>query len=163
MLREEFAQPQRDPASHYGPARAILDLAFDAFIEVGGAGVVMEWNSKAEETFGWARFEVLGRPLSEIILYPRHRLSFDEALSQFRATASGSTVSRPFETKALHRDGREFYIEVVALRVDGAECVPIIIRDITERWKRDKALRAGEKKAILDWLEDGYFEVIHDK
>ncbi len=41
----------------------------EAYLEVDGAGVVVEWNPRAEEVFGWRRAEVVGR-LAEATLLP---------------------------------------------------------------------------------------------
>src|ERR1700736_1740323 len=40
----------------------------DAFLEVDGSGVVIEWNPRAEEMFGWGREEVVGRPVGETLM-----------------------------------------------------------------------------------------------
>src|SRR5258708_26761195 len=48
-------------------ARAILDLAFDAFVEVDSEGLITAWNSAAESTFGWPRSEVIGQPCRMIV------------------------------------------------------------------------------------------------
>ncbi len=40
----------------------------DAFLEVDAAGLIMEWNPRAEELFGWTRDEVLGRPAGEAVI-----------------------------------------------------------------------------------------------
>jgi PAS domain-containing protein len=37
----------------------------EPFLEVDGSGVVIEWNPRAEEVFGWMRHEVVGRPVSD--------------------------------------------------------------------------------------------------
>ena len=38
------------------------------FLEVDGAGAVVEWNPRAEEVFGWSRNQVVGRPIVETVL-----------------------------------------------------------------------------------------------
>lgn len=40
----------------------------DAFLEVDAAGLIVEWNGRAEELFGWTRDEVIGRPAGETVL-----------------------------------------------------------------------------------------------
>jgi diguanylate cyclase (GGDEF)-like protein len=40
----------------------------EPYLEVDGAGVVAEWNPRAEEVFGWRRDEVVGRPAVETLL-----------------------------------------------------------------------------------------------
>jgi diguanylate cyclase (GGDEF)-like protein/PAS domain S-box-containing protein len=40
----------------------------EAYLEVDGAGVVVEWNPRAEEVFGWRRAEVVGRLAAATLL-----------------------------------------------------------------------------------------------
>jgi diguanylate cyclase (GGDEF)-like protein/PAS domain S-box-containing protein len=40
----------------------------DPFIEVDATGLIIEWNPRAEEMFGWTRDELLGRPATETVL-----------------------------------------------------------------------------------------------
>jgi diguanylate cyclase (GGDEF)-like protein len=40
----------------------------EAYLEVNGEGVVVEWNPRAEEEFGWQRDEVVDRPAVETLL-----------------------------------------------------------------------------------------------
>jgi diguanylate cyclase (GGDEF)-like protein/PAS domain S-box-containing protein len=48
----------------------LVSLCPDAFLEVDGGGVVIEWNQRAEEVFGWRREEVVGRSIAETLLPP---------------------------------------------------------------------------------------------
>ncbi len=45
-------------------ARAIIDTALDAFVQLDDTGTVIGWSPKAEEMFGWSRQEVIGRKLA---------------------------------------------------------------------------------------------------
>ena len=42
----------------------------EPYLEVDGDGVVIEWNPRAEEVFGWQRNEVVGRPVTEHLVAP---------------------------------------------------------------------------------------------
>ena len=44
-------------------ARAILDTALDAFVQIDESGTVTGWSPKSEELFGWPSHEVIGRKL----------------------------------------------------------------------------------------------------
>src|SRR3546814_20763576 len=41
-------------------ARGVLNTALDAYIRMDQDGLITEWNTMAEHTFGWARSEVKG-------------------------------------------------------------------------------------------------------
>ncbi len=65
-----------DPGSSPEPcatAERFLQMVMvcpDAFLEVSDAGVVTEWNPRAEELFGWRRDEVVGHPIVETLVPP---------------------------------------------------------------------------------------------
>jgi diguanylate cyclase (GGDEF)-like protein len=40
----------------------------DPFLEVDSGGVVVEWNPRAEEVFGWPRDQVIGRSIAETLV-----------------------------------------------------------------------------------------------
>src|SRR5579862_8416295 len=61
---------------------AVLEFAFDAFVEVDAAGIVTGWNSRAEKAYGRRRAEVIGRP-AQVMVPDRHRENFDTLLTSF--------------------------------------------------------------------------------
>ena len=143
--------------------RGILEIAFDATIEMDSKGVITGWGSKAESIFGWTQSEVLGRVLSDVAVPPRYREPYQQALEDLLASGKNPVASKWMETKALHRDGGQFDIEVVlsALR-HGESCqVSIFACDISQRKQLERSLRISEERTqtILDRIQDGCFEV----
>jgi PAS domain S-box-containing protein len=51
----------------------IIESALDCIIIMDDRGLITEFNPAAERTFGHARAAVVGRPLAEVIIPPRHR------------------------------------------------------------------------------------------
>ena len=88
----------------------IFESALDAFVGMDDVGTIVDWNAKAEETFGWQREEVLGKSLSETIIPQHFRDQHVVGLDRFRKTGkdSGNMLNQRVETTALHRDGHEF-------------------------------------------------------
>ncbi len=54
-------------------AEHVLDSMLDAFIEVDSDGVILLWNGKAEEMFGWSKSEVVGCYVQDMIVPERYR------------------------------------------------------------------------------------------
>ena len=54
-------------------ARNIIETALDAFIQMDDNGAILNWNSQAEQIFGWPREEVLGKNLIELIVVDGRR------------------------------------------------------------------------------------------
>jgi PAS domain S-box-containing protein len=122
--------------------RLIVDTALDAVVTIDLDGRITGWNAQAERSFGWSRGEVLGRILAETIIPPRHRSAHEAGLRRYRASGLGSVVNRRLELSALHRDGREFPVELSISPVSTAAGTTFsaFVRDITERRRVEAAI-----------------------
>jgi len=120
--------------------RTITETANDAIICIDPAGKVYLWNRKAEEIFGYAAAEAVGRNLHELITPQRYREQAGQAMRHFAQTGSGPIVGTTRQLDARRKDGSEFPIElsVSAMNIHGEWHATGIIRDITER-KQDEA------------------------
>lgn len=124
--------------------RRIAESVGDAFIFADPQGIIRLWSPGAERIFGYSEEEALGKSLDIIVpenLRSRHWEGY------YRVMDTGETVygSELLAVPALCRDGRRISIEfTIALvrdpkgRILGAGAV---IRDVTEKWKREKELR----------------------
>jgi two-component system, cell cycle sensor histidine kinase and response regulator CckA len=150
-----LAQSARQRARHAEAAEAtlrasefrfrnILDSALDAVVMMDSGGLIVSWNRRAEALFGWARDEVVGRPLSELIIPGRYREAHTRGLARFLATGEGPVIGRRIELSALRRDGSEFPIEltVTVLEQDGRFLFNAFVADITERRRAQQRLAA---------------------
>jgi PAS domain S-box-containing protein len=101
--------------------KRLIDV-HDAFICIDASGLISDWDSQAQATFGWSRDDVLGRDLAAI------------GIPQADRDAHPQT--------ALHRDGHEFPIELTisALETQHGDCVIAFVRDITEHTAADESL-----------------------
>jgi PAS domain S-box-containing protein len=142
--------PTRDSIAlpHDLPAR-ILDGSPDAILICDHAGTVRYWNAAAERVFGFPVTEALGVSMNLIIperLRARHWAGW-EATMRTGVTRYGE--GQLLAVPALHRDGRqvsiEFSIQLVKNADGQIEWVAAVIRDVTERFIREKTLRAQLK------------------
>src|SRR5262249_40496830 len=114
---------------------AILDSALDSIVIVDQAGLIREFNTAAERTFGYRKAEVIGRPAAETIVPTRlrdtHRLSFLRP----REDAEGLALNRRTETVAQRADGTEVPVELaVTMALDrGVPIYTVYMRDISDR------------------------------
>ena len=133
---------------HDLPAR-IVDGSPDAILICDRAGTVVYWNTAAERIFGFGVTEALGVSIDLIIperLRARHWAGWDATMrTGVTRYGEGQLLAVP----ALHKDGRQLSIEFSIQLVKDAdgqiEWVVAVIRDVTERFTRDKDLRAQLK------------------
>ncbi len=128
--------------------RRIINTALDAVIVMDAHGRITEWNPQAEATFGWTRDEAMGRSLADTIIPPQYREAHVQGLNRFLTTGEGPVLNRRIEITALHRDGREFPVELTISPVQAGSALTFsaFVRDITERKRSEEELRKTEEQ-----------------
>lgn len=122
--------------------RAVLDAVAEAIVTIDARGRIVGFNPAAEQTFGLALDQALGRPVTDLMpagLAAAH----DAALRARPADAPARAVSGDQPLIARHRDGHEFPIELTVADADSqGERLHIgVIRDITDRLALEAELR----------------------
>lgn len=122
----------------------LLQDSPDAILIADRQGHICYWNTGAERMFGYRAVEAVGQSLDLIIpenLRSRHWDGY------FRVMATGQTkyIADLLTAPGVHKDGSRLSLEfsMVLLRTDGGEiegCASIM-RDVTSRWQREKALK----------------------
>lgn len=147
-------------------SRSIIETASGAFIKMDTGGLIVGWNRRAETTFGWSRSEAVGRLLAETIIPPQYREAHQRGLQRFLDTGEGPAINKQVELRALHRDGREFPVEVTIwpLRVKQVYYFNAFINDVTERKEAEEEMRKlnGQLEAANKELEAFSYSVSHD-
>jgi diguanylate cyclase (GGDEF)-like protein/PAS domain S-box-containing protein len=130
---------------------ATIENAMDAVVQMDSAGIITGWNSQAERIFGWSRTEALGRKLQEAIIPPQYREAHAQGLKRFLLTGVGTMLNTRIEITGLHRDGREFPVElsVASIMTTGKHEFSAFIRDITKRKESEDLIW---KQANFDML-----------
>ncbi|MDD2685448.1 MAG: diguanylate cyclase [Gallionella sp.] len=124
QLKAEFERSQNH-------LQAIIRNVLDGIVTMNAAGEIHGFNPAAERIFGYALNEVLGKPISMLLL-GNGDAGFQRYLTQPDASR---TSARAVEVAALHKDGSEFSLEVSLsdMTLNGEHFFTAIVRDITER------------------------------
>lgn len=132
---DERARAEKDLRANRQRTELILDSALDAVVTMDEKGLVTGWNPTAEEVFGWAKSDVLARPMVEVIVPHEHREAHRRGVERYLATGEGPLMNRRIEISALRRDGSQFPVElsIAPFQHGGKTTFSAFIRDITDR------------------------------
>jgi two-component system sensor kinase FixL len=118
--------------------RSVTQTAIDAIITCDAGGIIISWNKGAESIFGYGEDQVLGRSIR--MLMPEARIEeYTTNLRNLVDAQEPGLFSQRAEAFGLKNDDVEFPLEISASswRAGGALYYTGIIRDITERKKRE--------------------------
>jgi PAS domain S-box-containing protein len=144
-------------AAGAGLTRAILESALDGVIAMDHEGRILEFNAAAEMAFGYTRAEVIGRPVSELIIPPSSRESHNQGLARFLATGESRILGKRIEVTAQRADGTEFPVELAirATKQLGSPVFTAFLRDLTEPKRLETQLRHAQKLESIGQLAAG--------
>jgi PAS domain S-box-containing protein len=124
--------------------RALVAAAPDAIVASDAEGMITLWNVGAERIFGYGEGEALGRSL-DLITPERLRARHWEGYARSMRTGTTKYGSTLLKVPATHKDGRAMSIAFTVSMLFDADgkvsSVVAVIRDETERFNEDRALR----------------------
>jgi len=128
---------------------AIVKSALDCIIIMDHEGRISEFNPTAEQTFGYSREQVIGRPLAETIIPPAQRKAHKAGLAHYLATGESPILGNRIEIDAMRADGTEFPIEMAVnvTRIRDKPLFTSFVRDITERREYETTLKQAKTLA----------------
>jgi PAS domain S-box-containing protein len=138
-------------------AQAIIKTALDAFFQTDKKGVILEWGPQAEALTGWTRKEAIGADVVELLVPPSLRDAYRQRRQKRLRDESGTPAGIRFEAPMMHRDGREFLVEVsaTALRHGDRYFLNNFVRDITQQRVAEEHLIQAQKMEAVGQLTGG--------
>ncbi|MFK4485677.1 PAS domain S-box-containing protein [Bradyrhizobium sp. USDA 336] len=134
---------------------AVVESSNDAIITKSLDGIITGWNKAAENLFGYAAAEAVGKPI-DIIVPPDRKGEIRSILNQI---ASNESIAQ-HETVRIRKDGRPLNVvlNVSPLRTDDGEIIGAskIAHDITEEKQAREKLRreTEERQRIFETSQD---------
>ena len=124
--------------------RAIVDGAPEAIVAANPEGVIQLWNPGAEAMFGYRADEAVGQKLDLIVpesFRERHWTGYYGVMQTGTSRYGSQMLSVPAVRKDGTRISIEFHVVVLHDPAGALAGMAAIVRDVTERWERDRALR----------------------
>ena len=149
--------------NHAQRLAALVESSDDAILSVDLDGNIATWNKGANQLYGYAAEEIIGKSVT--VLIPADRL--DEEPAILRRVAGGEHVQH-YETVRLRKDGAPIVVSLsVSPIIDSAGTVigaSKIARDVTERKRTEVALakRADEQVALYQFTDRLFRAVSRD-
>jgi PAS domain S-box-containing protein len=152
--------------------RGFFDAAPDATIVTDEKGIIAQVNRQVTNVFGYESHELVGQPI-ELLVPEKARLKHVRDRSHFLRDARLRPMGAGLDLHALHKDGREFPVEISLspLQTEEGILVSSSIRDITERKHAQDELKNlnrelqrsnAELKILNKELESFSYSVSHD-
>jgi PAS domain S-box-containing protein len=134
-------EAERHLAKMEGRYRGLLEAAPDSMLLVNQAGQIVLLNLQAERQFGYARDDLVGQPVKNIIPEAVAERLIENALKSF-LDAPGQKTSVGVELSARRKDDSEFPIEITLSPLESSDgmLVTMALRDITARRKAEALL-----------------------
>jgi PAS domain S-box-containing protein len=124
--------------------RCLVEDSRDAIIFADREGIIRLWNKGAEGMFGFPAAEALGRPL-DIIIPENLRTRHGEGYRRVMASGKTKYAQDLLAVPALRRDGSRISVEFTIVLILGRQGEILgsgaVIREVTARWLREKAMR----------------------
>jgi len=131
----------RDSEEKY---RSFIERANDIICIIQD-GIVKMCNPRAAEFWGGPVEEILGRPFADLV----HPDCLPALITRYNQRMAGENPPSIYETILIRKDGSKSFAEVNAgiISYEGKIADLVIVRDINERKKAEKALRESEATA----------------
>lgn len=124
---------------------AIVQASTDAIFSASLEGTILTWNKGAEDLFGYAAEEIIGK--DQDVLVPADRRM---EVERERTWVRRGIPAEPFDTVGLCKGGRKVDVWVNVSPIFGADggvvAAALIFRDVTARKMQEAELREAHRK-----------------
>ncbi len=143
---------------------SIVQHSLECFITADDAGRIVEFNPAAEQVFGYARAEALGKRIASLLHVREPQRGGASDASARRSRDLLARAGERFETLGCRADGRLIPIEIslVAIPLHERRLFTACVRDLSEQQRAQtelerqrQALQQSERLSVLGTLAAG--------
>ena len=122
--------------------RAILETAVDPIITIDSCGIVCAFNPAAENLFGYAAHEVIGKNINMLMPEP-YRSGHDGYIARYLREGAPRVIGTGREVEGRRKDDSTFpmRLSVGVMRSSGEQMFVGVIVDLTEMKQAEEMLR----------------------
>jgi PAS domain S-box-containing protein len=155
-LRMTSEQELSDSDSHL---RAILETAIDGVVTIDERGLITSINPAGEEMFGYARGELLGRNVKQLMPAPFEE-EHDGYIQAYLDSGQRKIIGIGREVVGLRKDRTTIPLDLgVSEWSDGRPRFTAILRDLSDRRQLEAEMRQAQKLEALGRFTGG---IAHD-
>ncbi len=135
----------------------LFEVSPDAIFVTDANGIIRGSNSRAEELFGHAQFELYGLPIENLVParflsnHSQHRENYNAHPRARQMGAAGNLFG-------VRKDGTEFPVDIMLkpIQSDAGPLVLSFVRDATEQRAAQEALRQNDQqlRSLIDTVRD---------
>ena len=137
-----------------GSLRSILDAWRIVNIGINEKGNISDWSPLAQKLFGWTAAEAIGKPIDDLLIFPKYRGKFRNGLYDFLEKGTEDIMNRPLEIIAVQKNEDQIPVAMVITPRKNRDIYQFAVyfSDITERKAAEDSLlslsRAVEQSPV---------------
>ncbi len=139
---------------------AIVEQSDDAIFSTDLEGHILSWNRSAERIYGYARGEIIGKPVT--LLSPPE--APNDSATVLARVATGERLESE-ERVRVRKDGSRFFASLTVSPLRDAHGTIVgssgIVRDITDRKRAEQEVQRtrAELNAVVDSMGEGLYQL----
>jgi len=139
------AEERVEPGFAQSTIENLFEFSPDAILITDSEGVMRGANPRAEELFGYASQELIGKRV-EMLIPARFRASHPRHREDYNAAPRPRQMGAALNLFGMRKDGTEFPVDIMLkpVRTDAGPAVVSFIRDTTEQKAAQEALRLND-------------------
>lgn len=129
----------------------VTGTALDAVVVSDANGLVLDFNTAAEQIFGYDSGDAIGQSMSDLIVPDHHRAAHEAGMERMRAGGEKRVVGKGrVKLEAKRAGGEVFPVELAiqSAETDEGEIFIAFLRDISHRVLAEQELVAARDRAL---------------